>query len=178
MGKEGLINASEIAILNSNYIKNSIENDYTIKDINSNSCVGHEFIIDTSEFKRIEIKDVDIAKRLIDYSFHPPTLSWPRQNVLMFEPTESESKAEMDRLIIALKSIRNELREIENGETDIDDNVIKNSPHTLSMITDWKYSYSMEKAFFPVNTLKSHKLWPSVTRVNDAQGDRDLLTNR
>ena len=178
MGKEGLISASEIAILNSNYIKNSIENDYTIKDINSNSCVGHEFIIDTSEFKKIGVKDVDIAKRLIDYSFHPPTLSWPRPNVLMFEPTESESKAELDRLIIALKSIRNELREIENGEMDIDDNVIKNSPHTLSMITDWKYSYSMKKAFFPVNTLKSHKLWPSVTRVNDAQGDRELLTNR
>jgi len=175
MSNEGLLNATKIAILNSNYLKSSLENDYKIIDTNHNGFVGHEFIIDISEFKKIGISEKDISKRLIDYSFHPPTMSWPRQGILMFEPTESESKEELDRLIVALKSIRKELREIENNSHLIGNNLLTNSPHPISLIKHWKHDYSMKKAFFPVKSLEKNKFWPSVERLDDAKGDRELL---
>ena len=175
MGNMELQNVSKIAILNSNYLKDSLKEYYTIIDVNENGRVGHEFIIDTSEFKKYNITELDISKRLIDYSFHPPTMSWPRQNVLMFEPTESESLEELDRLVEALISIRKEIEEIGNGEYTLEDNVIVNSPHSFKMINDWKYSYTPKKAFYPVDNLLQNKYEVPITRVNDKYGDKKLL---
>jgi glycine dehydrogenase len=175
MGSEGLKTATQMAILHSNYLKNALKDHYTIIDTNKNDMVGHEFIIDATEFKSLGITDNDIAKRLIDYSFHPPTMSWPRPSVLMFEPTESESKDELDRLVTAMISIRNEIREIENGEYDVDNNVLKNAPHTFTTIDNWPYTYSYQKAFYPVDTLRENKFIVPVGRVDDLYGDRLLL---
>jgi len=175
MGGDGLKHASEIAVLNANYLKDRLKDYYTIIDVNENDRVAHEFIIDTTEFKNYNITDVDISKRLIDYSFHPPTMSWPRQNVLMFEPTESENKPELDRLVNALISIRKEIDEISISE-NYTNNSLKNAPHSLDLISDWKYDYSMDKAFFPCESLKQHKFWPTHGRINDIEGDKRLLT--
>jgi glycine dehydrogenase len=175
MGNEGLKNSSINAILNANYLKESLKDDYTIIDVNKNGRVAHEFIIDISNLKKINITENDIAKRLIDYSFHPPTMSWPRMGVLMFEPTESESKEELDRLVLALKSIRKEIYEIDRGEYSQDDNVLKNAPHNIQMIKDWNYPYSFEKAFYPVDYLNENKFWPSVARVDDVYGDKQMM---
>ena len=175
MGSENLKLASEIAILNANYLKSSLEDHYTIKDVNENNRVGHEFIIDTTEFKELNITELDIAKRLIDYNFHPGTMSWPRKGVIMLEPTESESKKELDRFINAMISIREEIKEIENDNLCLDNNVIKNSPHALNLLkTEWRYPYSINKAFFPVQGL-DHKKFPTTNRVDDAHGDLKLL---
>ena len=175
MGNEGLKNSSINAILNANYLKESLKDDYTIIDVNKNGRVAHEFIIDISNLKKINITENDIAKRLIDYSFHPPTMSWPRMGVLMFEPTESESKEELDRLVLALKSIRKEIYEIDRGEYSQDDNVLKNAPHNIQMIKKWDYPYSFEKAFYPVDYLNENKFWPSVARVDDVYGDKQMM---
>ena len=175
MGNDGLREATETAILNANYLKESLKEDYTITDVNENGKVAHEFIIDVKEFKDVGINENDIAKRLIDYSFHPGTMSWPRSGVLMIEPTESENLEELDRLIMALKSIRQEIRDIENGNDCLDNNVLKNAPHNVKMILEWKYPYSMEKAFYPVSYLKDRKFWPSVGRVNDIYGDKNMF---
>ena len=178
MGARGLREASEIAILNANYLKENLKNYYTIKDVNENGRVAHEFIIDTEEFKELEITDVDISKRLMDYSFHPPTMSWPRQNVLMFEPTESESKEELDRLIEALICIRKEIEFIKVNNIQKDNNLLKNAPHTLHMLYNWGTffrPYSKKEAFFPVVSLHKNKLWPSVGRVDDVSGDKNIL---
>ena len=175
MGNEGLTRATQIAILNANYLKESLKDYYTIKDLNENCRVAHEFIIDTSEFKKYGINDVDISKRLIDYSFHSPTMSWPRQNVLMFEPTESESKEELDRLIEALISIRKEISSIKNNIYSKDDNLLKNAPHTIDMLFNWNKPYSSKEACYPLNYLQKNKFWPSVSRVNDVLGDQNIL---
>jgi len=175
MGTRGLLEASKMAILNSNYLKSNLEDYFTINDVNKHGFVGHEFIIDVSEFKKYGITENDIAKRLIDYSFHPPTMSWPRSGVLMFEPTESESKDELDRLIEAMKSIRNEIQEVIDNSDVQNDNVINNAPHSLDLITSWDKNYSIEKAFYPVNSLKKNKHFPTVNRVNDLYGDKLLL---
>ena len=164
MGGEGLQQVAEMAILNANYLKDRLKDYYTIIDVNEHGRVAHEFIIDTQEFKPYNISELDIAKRLIDYSFHPPTMSWPRNGVLMFEPTESESLEELDRLVNALISIRQ------------DNNMLKNAPHSLDVIIDWPYNYSMEKAFYPLESLKTNKFWPITGRVDDLQGDRNLLS--
>ena len=178
MGSKNLQKATENAILNSNYLVQNLKDHFTIIDLNKNGFVGHEFIIDVSEFKHLNITENDIAKRLIDYSFHPPTMSWPRKGVLMFEPTESESLEELDRLINSMINIRNEIREIEEGIYDIDNNVLKNAPHSQKMISQWdslNYPYNMEKAFFPIENLYERKHWPSVSRVDDVGGDKKLM---
>lgn len=167
--------SSEIAILNANYLKDSLKDYYTVVDVNKNGRVGHEFIIDVSEFFKHGITENDIAKRLIDYSFHPPTMSWPRKGVLMFEPTESESLNEIHRLRDAMISIRSEIDEVIEGKYDKKNNVLVNSPHCQEMILDWDYPYSIEKAFYPVDNLKKNKYWPPVGRVDNVGGDKILL---
>lgn len=174
LGTDGLKECTENAILNANYLKKMLENDYKIYSQNENGFVGHEFIIDLREFKKIGITEKDIAKRLLDYSFHPPTMSWPILGSIMIEPTESESKEELDRFVDAMKSIRNELREIERGEYTKEDNVLVNSPHSINDITDWKFSYSIDKACFPLENLRNDKFWPITSRVDDVYGDKNL----
>ena len=151
MGSEGIRTATEQAILNANYLMKKLENDYKVYSVNENGLVGHEFIIDLSEFKLIGISDKDIAKRIIDYSFHPPTMSWPVPNSIMIEPTESEDlEEELDRFVEAMLNIREELREIERGDYPSNNNVLVNAPHTYNDLINWNYSYSPEKGVFPM----------------------------
>jgi glycine dehydrogenase len=175
MGFEGIKRATEFAILNANYLKFSLEDDYIVNDKNEAGYVGHEFIVDVSEFKKIGITENDIAKRLMDYSFHPPTMSWPRGGVLMFEPTESESIEELDRLIEAMKQIRKEIRDIEEGKSDKNNNLLKNAPHVFEMICDWNFPYTPEEAFYPVESLRHKKFRVNSGRVDDLYGDKLLL---
>ena len=175
MGIEGLEKATKMAILNSNYMKDCLKDTYTITDVNDEGFVGHEFIIDVTEFKKLGITENDIAKRLIDYSFHPPTMSWPRSGVLMIEPTESESKDELDRFIEAMKEIRHEIYLIECGRYNRNNNPLKNAPHNLKMIPNWIFPYSIKRAFYPVDGLLNNKFMPSVGRVDDIYGDKLLL---
>ena len=161
---------TELAIENANYVKDKLSPYYSIDSIKSE----HEFIIDLQEFREFNITDVDIAKRLIDYSFHPPTMSWPKQNAIMIEPTESESKEELDRFINAMISIRAEIDEISKGIYSKEDNVLKNAPHIKEESMNWKYDYSMEKAFFPTSDLEKYKFWPSIKRVDDKWGDKKM----
>ncbi len=178
MGKSGLRLASEYSILNANYIKKRIEKDYTVLFTNSRGFVAHELIIDLREFKKkVQIEAEDIAKRLIDYGFHAPTLSWPIAGTMMIEPTESESKEEIDRFCDALISIRNEIKKIEKGGYNREDNPIKNSPHTHQEIasTHWSHAYSREEAAYPLEYLKDNKYWPPVDRVDNVYGDRNLI---
>lgn len=172
---DDLKKCSEISLLNANYLKNSLEKHYKIVDVNYNGRVGHEFIIDVSEFKKYNITENDIAKRLMDYSFHPPTMSWPRKQVIMFEPTESESLQELDRLINAMINIKKEIMEIENGEYDTKNNVLKNAPHCMEMVSNWSFPYTPEKAFYPVEDLKKNKYWTPVGRIDNVKGDSYLL---
>jgi glycine dehydrogenase len=170
--------ASEIAILNANYIKSKLSSHYKVLYSGRNNLVGHELIFDLRDFKHASnIEAEDIAKRLMDYSYHAPTVSFPVAGTFMVEPTESESKAELDRFIDAMISIREEIREVEEGKVDKDDNVLKNAPHiAVELISDsWSHSYSREKACFPVAWIKENKFWPSVGRVNNAYGDRNLV---
>jgi glycine dehydrogenase len=174
MGSEGIKLATEQAILNANYLMKKLENSYSIHSVNKYGLVGHEFIIDLSEFKRHGITDKDIAKRLIDYSFHPPTMSWPVPNSLMIEPTESEDQVELDRFVEALLTIREEIYEIESGIYDKDNNLLANAPHCQQDLLNWKYPYSIERAIFPVSSLKNNKQWPTHSRINDVYGDKNL----
>jgi glycine dehydrogenase len=178
MGGEGLTAASKAAIVNANYIMAKLKNVFKVLYTGLKGRVGHELIFDMREFKHsCNIEVEDIAKRLMDYGFHAPTVSFPVPGTLMFEPTESESKAELERYCDALLSIRNEMKEIEDGKYNFEDNVLKNSPHTLaSVISDqWKYSYSREKAAYPLPFTRESKFWPSVRRVDNAYGDRNLV---
>jgi glycine dehydrogenase len=178
MGGEGLTLASKAAILNANYMMAKLKDNYKVLYTGLNGRVGHELIFDMHEFKlscNIEVED--ISKRLMDYGFHAPTVSFPVHGTLMFEPTESESKAELDRYCEALLSIREEIREIEQGKYSNEDNVLKHSPHTLgSIISDnWKYPYNREKAAYPIPFTRDSKFWPTVRRVDNAYGDRNLV---
>ncbi len=178
MGADGLTKASKIAILNANYIKAKLEKYYKVLYTGVRNRVGHELIFDMREFKytaNIEVED--IAKRLMDYGFHAPTVSFPVPGTLMVEPTESENKKELDRFCEAMILILEEIREIENGLVSKDDNLLKNAPHTLKDITseDWTHPYSREKAVFPTNFTRVNKFWPFVARVNNAYGDRNLV---
>ena len=178
MGSKGLTDASVISILNANYIKARLEPYYKVLYTGSKGRVAHELIFDLREFKSsANIEAEDIAKRLMDYGFHAPTVSFPVAGTFMVEPTESESKMEIDRFIDALINIREEIREIENGVADLKDNVLKNAPHTsFSVVSDkWAHPYSREKAAFPATWLKKNKFWPSVGRINNAYGDRNLV---
>lgn len=178
MGGDGLKRATENAILNANYIKARLEKHFPILYTGSNGRCAHEMIVDCRHFKHtIGIEVVDIAKRLMDYGFHAPTVSFPVAGTLMIEPTESETKAELDRFCDALISIRAEIAEIENGEADKVNNVLKNAPHTASVaLSDtWDRPYSRTKAVFPLEWVRANKFWPSVSRIDDAYGDRNLI---
>ncbi len=178
LGGEGLKKATEVAILNANYLKAKLEPHYKVLYSGEKGRVGHELIFDFHDFKKtagIEVEDV--SKRLMDYGYHAPTVSFPVHGTLMIEPTESESKAELDRFIDALIAIRQEIAEIETGKADLTDNVLKNAPHTAQIICsdEWNHGYSRQKGAYPLPYLLATKFWPSVSRVNNAFGDRNLI---
>ena len=178
MGAEGLTTATEVAILNANYIAKKLAPHYPVLYTGKHGLVAHECIIDLRDFKKSADIDVtDVAKRLMDYGFHAPTVSWPVPGALMIEPTESESRAELERFCDALISIREEIAEIETGSADREDNVLKNAPHTAEMVTqsDWCHPYSREKAAFPKPWVQNAKFWPPVARINEVYGDRNLM---
>jgi glycine dehydrogenase len=178
MGGAGLKLATEVAILNANYIAKRLENHYAVLYKGTNGFVAHECILDLREFKKTaEIEVDDIAKRLIDYGFHPPTVSWPVAGTVMVEPTESESLAELDRFCDAMIAIREEIREIEIGNVDKQNNALKNAPHTIVDLVDanWDHPYSREQAVFPLAGLQDYKFWPAVGRIDQAYGDRNLV---
>ncbi len=174
MGTEGLTKATEHAILNANYIKARLTGHYPVLYAGSNGFCAHEMILDCRSFKTLGIEVADIAKRLIDYGFHAPTVSFPVAGTLMIEPTESESKEELDRFCEAMIHIRQEISEVEEGLADKLDNVLKNAPHTAAEIASsaWNHVYSREKAAFPVSWIKNYKFWPAVGRINETYGDR------
>ncbi len=174
LGAKGLTQSTKIAILNANYIKQRLEGHFDTLYSGEDGRAAHEMIVDCRSFKEHGIEVSDIAKRLMDYGFHAPTVSFPVAGTLMIEPTESESKAELDRFCDAMISIR---KEIEIASKDNPNNVLKNAPHTLSMLTadDWDFPYSRETAAFPLSYIQDNKFWPSVRRVDDAFGDRNLI---
>ncbi|HKK41305.1 MAG TPA: hypothetical protein VJ963_02765, partial [Bacteroidales bacterium] len=178
MGSFGLTQATRYAILNANYLTAALKNKFSTLYSGTEGFVAHEMILECRNFKQeTGITESDIAKRLMDYGFHAPTLSFPVHGTLMVEPTESESLYELDRFVQAMKMIWDEIQEIKEGKADREDNVLKNSPHTAIMVTadEWNHSYSREKAAFPVKWLKENKLWPAVARVDDGYGDRNLV---
>ncbi|WP_420385445.1 aminomethyl-transferring glycine dehydrogenase [Roseivirga sp.] len=177
MGAEGLTNATKLAILNANYIKARLEKDFKILYAGSKGRCAHEMIVDCRDFKAQKIEVEDIAKRLMDYGFHAPTVSFPVAGTVMIEPTESESKVELDRFCEAMLSIRQEIREIAEGDADEQDNVLKNAPHTAGMVLEgeWLRPYSREKAVYPADYVKEAKFWPTVARIDSAYGDRNLM---
>ncbi len=173
LGKSGIKESTEIAIINANYMKTNLEKNFTILYSGENGRSAHEFIIDCREFKKYKIEVIDIAKRLIDYGFHAPTVSFPVPGTMMIEPTESENLSELDRFCEALNSIYSEI----TSENESDREMLRNSPHTLKMLTasNWEYNYSREDACFPKSYLRDNKFWPSVRRVDEAYGDRNLI---
>ena len=178
LGGKGLVNSTKAAILNANYLKASLDSSFDILYTNITGTIAHEFILDFRMHKHnIGVDVEDVSKRLMDYSFHAPTVSFPVAGTLMIEPTESESKKELDRFIDAMLSIKAEIKEIEDGTYTIKDNVLKNAPHTLKHLlkNDWEHDYDREKAAFPINTLREQKFWPSVGRINNSYGDRNLI---
>jgi glycine dehydrogenase len=177
MGSRGLTHATKIAILNANYVKCRLEDHYQILYSGKNGRCAHEMILDCREFKKVNVDVEDIAKRLMDYGFHAPTVSFPVAGTLMIEPTESESLEELDRFCDALIGIRKEIQEIEHGMADMGNNVLKNAPHTqsVSLSDHWDYPYSREKAVYPIDFVKENKFWPAVSRIDSAFGDRNLF---
>ena len=178
LGAEGVRKATEYAILNANYMKAKLEKDFDILYTGHNGTCAHEFIVDVRPFKNSAgIEAEDIAKRLMDYGFHAPTMSFPVPGTIMIEPTESEDKAELDRFCDALLNIREEIKEVEEGRADKKNNVLKNAPHTqFAVCTDnWPRPYSRDKAAFPLEYTRQNKFWPSVARVNNTVGDRNLI---
>ena len=178
LGSEGLRRASETAILNANYLAKRLSQHYKIAFTGKNGTVAHEFIVDLRPFKQSTgITEEDIAKRLIDYGFHAPTMSWPIAGTLMVEPTESEDKSELDRFVESMISIRKEIAQIENGEIPRDDNPLVNAPHTAEDVSgeEWPHPYSRNQAAFPLPWVRERKFWPSVARVDNVYGDRNLI---
>ncbi|MBN2665312.1 MAG: aminomethyl-transferring glycine dehydrogenase [Bacteroidales bacterium] len=178
MGPDGLTDATKYAILNANYISASLKNRYLILYTGETGKVAHELILDCRNFKtEAGITESDIAKRLMDYGFHAPTLSFPVHGTLMIEPTESESLRELDKFIDAMNSIWLEIQEVKDGKADQEDNVLHNSPHTALAVTadEWKHSYSRQKAAYPLLWVEENKFWPSVGRVDNGYGDRNLI---
>ena len=178
MGGDGLTEATRRAILNANYIKERLETHYSILYTGLSGRSAHEFIIDLRPFKQSAgIEATDLAKRLMDYGYHAPTMSFPVPGTLMIEPTESESLAELDRFCEAMMAIRAEIKSVEEGEWPVEDNPLKNAPHTMRVLTqeEWEKTYSREQAVFPIAELRWNKFWPSVSRVDDAYGDRNLV---
>ena len=177
MGAEGLTNATKHAILNANYIKACLEEHYPILYSGTYGKCAHELILDCRDFKKVGIEVEDIAKRLIDYGFHAPTVSFPVAGTLMVEPTESESLGELDRFCEAMVSIRKEIKEIESGAADPENNVLKNAPHTMAIATaeKWELPYSRQKAVYPLPHIADNKFWPAIGRIDSAYGDRNLM---
>ena len=177
MGGDGLTRATQIAILNANYIKERLSGHYPMLYTGSKGRAAHEMIVDCRSFKEVGVEVEDIAKRLMDYGFHAPTVSFPVAGTLMIEPTESETKAELDKFCDAMLAIREEIREIEEGRADRVENVLKNAPHTATMVLTgtWDLPYSREKAVFPASFVKENKFWPTVRRIDSAYGDRNLI---
>lgn len=177
MGGEGLTDATKIAILNANYIGTRLQGHFPILYANKNGRNAHELIIDCREFKKFGVEVEDIAKRMMDYGYHAPTVSFPVAGTMMIEPTESESKRELDRFCDVMISIRQEVEQVKNGLADAQDNVLKNAPHTYRSVisSDWSHSYSREKATFPMAYLRTEKFWPTVSRIDSAYGDRNLV---
>ncbi len=177
MGGDGLTRATQIAILNANYIKERLSGHYPLLYTGSKGRAAHEMIVDCRAFKEVGVEVEDIAKRLMDYGFHAPTVSFPVAGTLMIEPTESETKAELDKFCDAMLAIRAEIQEIEEGKADRVENVLKNAPHTATMVLTgtWDLPYSREKAVFPAPFVKENKFWPTVRRIDSAYGDRNLI---
>src|SRR5690606_7051461 len=177
LGVRGLKKATEYAILNANYMKERLKGHYETLYTGERGRAAHEMILDCRPFKQHGIEVVDIAKRLMDYGFHAPTVSFPVAGTLMVEPTEIESKPELDRFCDAMISIRKEIAAVEAGEVDKENNVLKNAPHTAAVVSgdEWDRPYSRQTAAYPLPYLKTAKFWPSVGRVNDSQGDRMLI---
>ncbi|QKJ32392.1 aminomethyl-transferring glycine dehydrogenase [Mucilaginibacter mali] len=177
MGGDGLTNATRYAILNANYIKARLQHHYPVLYTGANDRCAHEMILDCRAFKNFGIEVTDIAKRLMDYGFHAPTVSFPVAGTVMVEPTESEPKHELDRFCDAMISIRHEIDDVEKGLSDKTDNPLKNAPHTVGVVTgnDWEHPYTRQKAAFPLPYVAAYKFWPSVGRVNDTYGDRTLI---
>lgn len=177
MGAEGLTQATQVAILNANYVAKRLEKHYPILYKGRQGLVAHECIIDLRQFKKTaDIEVDDIAKRLIDYGFHPPTVSWPVAGTMMVEPTESENKAELDRFCDAMIAIRAEIQLIEAGHVDRQNNLLKNAPHTALALTEtWDRPYSRQEAVYPTAWTKQNKFWAAVGRIDQAYGDRNLV---
>lgn len=178
LGAEGVSEATRIAILNANYIKARLEGFYEVLFAGPHGRVAHELIFDLRPFKQASgVTEEDVAKRLMDYGFHAPTVSWPVPGTMMIEPTESEAKGELDRFCDALISIRGEIQAVINGEADRDDNVLKNAPHTVQDVTadEWGHPYGRERAAFPLPFVRENKIWPAVARINNPHGDRNLV---
>ena len=178
MGADGLTEATKIAILNANYIAQRLESYYPVLYKGKHGLIAHECILDLRPLKKLAGIEVDdIAKRLMDYGFHAPTVSWPVAGTIMVEPTESESKEELDRFCEAMISIRQEIEEIENGKADAEDNLLKNAPHTAEslMVDEWGHGYSRQRAAYPAPWTREHKFWPSVGRIDNAFGDRNFV---
>jgi glycine dehydrogenase len=177
MGGEGLTQSTKLAILNANYMASRLANHYEILYTNENGMCGHEFIVDIRPFIENGIEAIDVAKRLQDYGFHSPTMSWPVTNTLMIEPTESESKAELDRFCDAMIAIRGEIQQVIDGKLPKGDNMLNRAPHSLKtlMADKWDRPYTREVAAFPMPYLREKKFWPSISRIDDAYGDRNLM---
>jgi glycine dehydrogenase len=177
LGRTGVKEATMAAILNANYIAQKLKDHYSILYLGKNGRCAHEMMIDLRPFKKSGIEVEDVAKRLMDYGFHAPTVSFPVAGTMMIEPTESEDKAEIDRFCEAMIQIRSEIEEVITGKADRENNVLKNAPHTAAVIAadDWRYSYSREKAAFPLPFVSLNKFWPSVSRINNTYGDRNLI---
>jgi len=178
LGSTGLRRATEYAILNANYMKARLEKYYKVLYLGKKGTCAHEFIVDIRPFKSTSgIEAEDVAKRLMDYGFHAPTMSFPVPGTIMIEPTESEPKAELDRFCDAMISIHEEITSIESGKSDKLDNPLKNAPHTMGMICDdvWNHQYSRKEAAFPLAYVVKNKFWPSVARINNTYGDRNLI---
>jgi glycine dehydrogenase len=179
LGAAGLTQSTQAAILNANYLAAKLKDSYGVVYTGTKWRVGHELILECRSFKNAGVDETDIAKRLIDFGYHAPTLSFPVHGTLMIEPTESESKAELDRFIEVMECIRREIREIEDGEVSAIDNVLKNAPHPEYEVTgdEWNHPYSRSKAAFPLAWLHESKFWVNVARVNNAYGDRNLVAS-
>src|SRR5438552_17187102 len=173
MGGPGLTEASKYAILNANYIARRLQSLFPVLYRGHGNLVAHECILDLRQFKTVTVEDV--AKRLMDYGFHAPTISWPVPGTMMVEPTESESKAELDRFCDAMIAIHAEIQAVESGQISPHDNPLKNAPHTAEVLTadKWTHPYSREQAAYPAPWLREHKFWPPVSRIDNVYGDRN-----
>ena len=177
LGAAGVTDATRYAILNANYIKARLEQHYPVLYTRQNGRVAHELIFDLRSFKSSGIEEMDVAKRLMDYGFHAPTVSFPVAGTLMVEPTESEDQGEIDRFCDAMIQIRREIDDVVAGKVDAKDNVLKHAPHTAAAVaaSDWPHPYSREQAVFPLPWVRERKFWPSVGRIDNPYGDRNLF---